>query len=231
MTATTLSPGLSKVGVGNIFYVTMTSPEGKLESQSFIAVAQFDYHKVMEEVRAEGIVKSEDVAKRFCELILEREYVWRADTCILDLGQRGRVSKALQEAGQYTHNTRPEMLRALARELNDLYLSIECRSGDLHLLKVDTGDTLAQVRIFLDSEQTIEQVTLDLIGPPDYPIPEDLDEILDQAIKQYLKGQYPKLDIGITVRAKKSDLVLAKEAAHAPLRRKPVGRYRRDPKH
>lgn len=231
MTATTLSPGLSKVGVGNIFYVTMTSPEGKLESQSFIAVNAFDYNQVMEEVRAEGIIKSEDVSKRFCELILEREYVWRADISILDLGQRGRASTALKEVGQYAHNTRPEMLRALAKELNDLYLSIECRAGDLHLLKVDKGDTLAQVRIFLDDESHIEQVTLDLIGPLDYPLPDDLNEILDQAIKQYLKGQYPKLDIGITVRTKKSDLVLAKEASYAPLRRKPAGRYRRDPKH
>lgn len=231
MTATSLSPGLSKVGVGNIFYVTMTSPEGKLESQSFIAVNAFDYNEVMQEVRAEGLIKSEDVSKRFCELILEREYVWKADICLLDLGQRGRASKALKEVGEYAHNTRPEMLRALVRELNDLYLSIECKSGDLHLLKVDKGDTLAQVRIFLDDESHIEQLTLDLIGPPDYPIPEDLDEILDQAIKQYLKGVYPKLDIGITVRARKSDLVLAKEAVHAPLRRKPVGRYRRDPKH
>lgn len=231
MNATSLSPGLSKVGVGNIFYVTITSPEGKLETQSFIAVEAFDYHAVMEEVRGEGIIMSEDVSKRFCELVLERGYVWKADACILDVGERGRASRALQEAGRYTYNSRHEMLSALARELNDLYLSIECRAGDLHLLKIDQGDTLAQVRIFLDDEALSEQIVLDLIGPPDYPIPDDLDDILTQAITQYLKGQYPKLDIGITVRAKKSDLVLAKEAVYAPLRKKTVGRHRRDSKH
>ena len=231
MNVVNLSPGASKVGVGNILYVTMTSPDGKLESVPFIAVNAFDYNEVMEEIQKEGIIKSEDVSKRFCEIVVARDYCWKADTCLLDLGQRGRACTALQETVRYQHNTNHEMLRALSGELRSLYLLIECGSGDLHLLKVDKGDTLAQVRIFLDDGDLNEQVNLDLVGPLDYPWPDDMDEILTQAITKYLKNEYPKLEVGITVRAKKSDLVLAKEAIHAPLRRKPVERYRRDPKH
>ena len=228
MNVTNLTPGASKVGVGNIFYVTMTSPEGKLESHPFIAVNAFDYNEVMEEIQKEGFIKSEDVSKRFCEIVVERDYCWKADTCILDLGQRGRACTALQETVRYQHNTNHEMLRALGKELRSLYLLIECGSGDLHLLKVEQGDTLAQVRIFLDDGDMNEQVNLDLVGPLDYPWPDEMDDILTQAVTQYLKNEYPKLEIDITVRAKKSDLVLAKEAIHAPLRRKPVERYRRD---
>lgn len=227
-----LTPGAAKVGVGNIFYVTVMSPEGKIESRPFIAVAAFDYNSVLEEVRKEGIVKSEDVSARFCELILEREYVWKAETRVLDVGERGRASRALMEVGRYQHNTTHELLRALVRELEGLYMSVEGCGGDLHLLKVENGDTLAQVRIFLDDGAALaEQLTLDLVGPMDYPLPDDIDEILTTGVTQYLMDQYPKLDIGITVRVRKSDLVIAREAVHAPLRKKPIGRYRRTPKH
>lgn len=231
MNVTNLSPGVTKVGVGNIFYVTMTSPDGKLESCPFIAIQAFDYSQVMDEVKQEGVIKSEDVSKRFCELIVEREYVWKADTCILDVGQRGRASTALQETVRYQHNTSNEMLKALVRELRVLYLCVDGGAGDLHLLKVDKGDTLAQVRIFLADAAISEQITLDLIGPLDYPLPVDLDAILTNAILKHLMSEYPKLDIDITVRARKSDLVLAKEAVHEPLRKRPIERYRRDPKH
>lgn len=228
-----LTPGVSKVGVGNIFYVAMTGPNGELESRHFIAVQAFNYADILEEIRQEGIVKSEEVTERFCEVVLERELVWKADTCVLNVGERGRASTALKEVGRYQYNTNHELLRAVVRELEVLCLTIEGRKGDLHLLKVETGETLAQVRIFLDDGEALaEQVTLDLIGPPDYPLPNDLDDVLGQAISKYLYQQYPKLQIGITVRTRKSDLVLAKEAIHAPLRRRRSDqKYRRPAKH
>lgn len=210
-----LMPGQERVKAGNLFYLAVRDDKDRVDYRQFLAIQNFHYGEILELIRYEGLLKTEDVYERFYDIATERELIEPADTYILELGERGRVSDALQNYQRHKLNHNVTILRLTAQEIDKMVMVFKGPECDLHVLKVDSGDTLAQVRIFLDDKQgLLDQTVLDIVGPPGSDFPECFDEEIEHEIQATLQSQYPTLDVDINVKIRRSELAMAREALY-----------------
>ena len=206
----TLSPDRPLVEQGKLLNLIMRWDPDRMNHKQFIVLQTFDYGEILESIRSEGLLKSEDVFKRLHEVLLARDLIEPVESCILDLGSLGRPSKAVQEHYRHKLNASSSPMKTLVEELNSCFFTFTGPEGDIHLLRDGGIDVLGHVLVSLDDGSGIySDTTLDLIGPSTTEFPSDFSEQLQGELLEYLGGNHPGLSIKLTVKVRRSELALA----------------------
>lgn len=208
-----LSPANRPVKPGALINLIVYGAEGGLRRRQFLVLKEFDHHQILGTIRNEGIVKSEEVLIKLSEILLNRGIVKPVDSYTLDLGDLGRPSTALKSYYKHSLNADSSTLLEMIQQIDKSYYTFMSEEGELQLLKLETGDTLAHVQVILEfPNELVSYTTLDLTGPPDADYPETLTEEIQVAIMEDLMIKWPQAEVAVTVRIRKSELASAKEA-------------------
>jgi len=208
-----LSPSNLPVKAGSLINLIVYGAEGGLRRRQFLVLKEFDHQQMLSNIRNQGIVKSEEVLIKLSELLLERSIVQPVDSYTLDLGDLGRPSTALQSYYKHSLNADSTTLRDMIEHIDSSFYSFKSDEGDLHLLKLQNGETIAHVQVILQFPNELASYTmLDLTGPPDADYPETLTEDIQSVITEDLMLKWPLAEVSVTVRIRKSELALATEA-------------------
>lgn len=211
----TLSPDRSTVEPGKLLNVLVHGDGTRLSHKQFIVLKSFDYGELLEDIRSQGLMKSEDVFREACRVLIERELVSPVESCILDIGQLGRPSAALQDYYKHKLNNNGSFINTLIKELDKAHFTMLTDEGEVHLLKVDSGETLAQVDVVIDDgEGILKTAKLDLIGPMDIDLPCDMHEVIEKELSLYLAQNHPELLVKLNVRVVMSELYTAQRYLH-----------------
>lgn len=208
-----LSPNNLPVKAGSLINLIVHGAEGGLRRRQFLVLKEFDHQQMLSNIRNQGIVKSEEVLIKLSELLLERSIVQPVDSYTLDLGDLGRPSTALQSYYKHSLNADSTTLRDMIEHIDSSFYSFKSDEGDLHLLKLQNGETIAHVQVILQFPNELASYTvLDLTGPPDADYPETLTTDIQSAITEDLMMKWPLAKVSVAVRIRKSELALATDA-------------------
>lgn len=208
-----LSPANRPIKPGVLINLIVYGAEGGLRRRQFLVLKEFDHQQILGTIRNEGVVKSEEVLIKLSEILLNRGIVKPVDSYTLDLGDLGRPSTALQSYYKHSLNADSSTLLAMIEQIDKSYYTFMSDEGELRVLKLDTGDTLAYVQVIVEfPNELVSYTTLDLIGPPDADYPDTLSEEIQVAVMEDLSIKWPEAQFTITVRIRKSELASAKEA-------------------
>jgi len=206
----TLSPEAPMVEQGKLLNLLVTRDANRMTHKQFIVLQTFDYGVILESIRGEGLLKSEDVFQRLYEVLIARDLIKPVDSCILDVGSLGRPSKAIQDHYRFKLNHSCSLMKTLIEELNNVFLTFTGPEGEIHLLKDGGIDVVGHVLVSMDEGTGLySDTTLDLIGPSTTEFPEDFDQQLSKDLLQYLSENHPGLAITLTVKVRRSELALA----------------------
>lgn len=205
-----LAPDQPLVEQGATFTLAFQSGNDSWRHQQFIVHKPFDYPAMLESIRLDGALKTEQVFVRLSELLVQDGYASPVHSYVLDLGQQGRASKALKECQEYSLNNEGLVVKNLIVDISKQLFSFNGPEGMLHVLKADNGETLGQVTVMLDTESGIlKKFTLDVVGPGDADFPDDFREDIEFELKAFIATHYPDLHYSIVVRVQRSELALA----------------------
>lgn len=210
---TALSPSNLPVKAGALINLIVYGAEGGLRRRQFLVLKEFDHQQMLSNIRNQGIEKSEEVLIKLSELLLERSIVKPVESYTLDLGDLGRPSTALQSYYKHSLNADSSTLRDMIEYVDKSFYTFKSDEGDLHLLKLQNGETIAHVQVILQFPNELASYTmLDLTGPPDADYPETLGKEIESVLTEDLMSKWPKAEVAVTVRIRKSELAIAKEA-------------------
>ena len=206
----TLSPERPQVKQNTILNLTIRRSNGNREYGLFLVKEDFDYNDVMATIRIDGAVKSEEVLHKLTQELLERNTIMEVTSYSLDLGERGRACEALQESYKYQLNDWSCMAKVMVAELEKGYFDFLGPEGTIHLLKVNSGDTLGQVFVEIRTGG-YEYTTLDLVGPEGSDYPVEFTPMIKKHLSNYLRDKYPDVPFEMFVSLRKSELSQAME--------------------
>jgi len=208
--SSTLSPDAPVVEQGKLLNMIMHQGMDKMTHKQFIVLKTFDYGDLLEEIRSQGHIKSEDVFVRLYNVLMEREIIEPIQSCILDIGVHGRSSKAVQEHYRHKLNSNSSLMKTLIHELEKILFTFDGPEGEIHLLKSGGVETLGHVLVSLEDGTGIyASTTLDLIGPGASDFPDLFEEEIKQALHGYLVDNHPGLSISMDIKIRRSELALA----------------------
>ena len=208
-----INPSTQAVKPGALINLIVYDDKQRLRRKQFLVIKSFDHVEILNNIRNQGILKSEDVFTRLTEILVERSIVKPVETYTLDLGDVGRPSTALQTYYKHTRNPDAAILEEVIQNVEKSFNTFKSSEGDLHLMKVEDADTLAQVNVIITlPNELTSYTTLDLTGPPDADYPSTLEEDIAFAIKADILTKWPELVFDLVIRIRKSELALAKEA-------------------
>lgn len=207
-----LSPTNLPVKAGSLINLVVYGAEGGLRRRQFLVLKEFDHQQLLGNIRNQGIVKSEEVLIKLSEMLLERDIVKPVDSYTLDLGDLGRPSTALQSYYKHSLNADSSTLRDMIEQIDKSYYSFMTDEGELRLLKIENGETIAHVQVILQFPNELASYTmLDLTGPPDADYPANLHEEIQSVILEDLMVKWPDANVSVMARIRKSELAIAKE--------------------
>lgn len=206
---TTLSPDEPIVQEGKLLTFFMATADLSFQQKQVMVKKSFDYTTILEDIRSEGLIKTEHVYRRLYEVLLEREIVEVVELCLLDIGTLGRPSKAVQDHYRHSLNNNTSLIKRLKQELLRGHFTFNGPEGEIHLLSIDKGEVLGHVLVSLDDGAGLyADLTLDLVGPPSSDFPDSFEEKITERLNDYLQDNHPGLTIGINVRVRRSELAL-----------------------
>lgn len=207
-----LAPDLPTVEPGKILNLVVKCVNGSVIHKQYLSVKSFDYGEVLEEIRQRGLIKSDDVLPALGELLIEREYVQEVQGYILDLGQEGRASSAVQDYYKHKLNANTSIVKNVVSELSKHHFEFIGPEGILHVLKVGLGIVIGHVHISVeDNTGLYETLTLDIVGPQCADFPDDFNGRIEFEMTQYLLENHPEIDIKLTVRVRRSEMTVAED--------------------
>jgi hypothetical protein len=206
----TLSPDRPLVEKNTILNLTLRKDNGNREYGLYLVNEDFDYNEVLAAIRIDGAVKSEEVLHKLTQTLLDRNIIMAVSSYSLDLGERGRACEALQESYKYQLNDWSCMAKVLITELEKGYFDFLGPEGLIHLLKVNSGDTLGQVFIEIRTSE-YQYTTLDLVGPEGADYPPEFAEMIKQHLSNYLRNKYQDIAFEMFVSLRQSELSQAME--------------------
>jgi hypothetical protein len=211
-----LTPDLPQVDPCKILNLVVKRSNGTYIHKQYLTVVPFDYGDLLEEVRQQDLIKSEDILHALGAMLIERKYVIPADTYMLDIGTAGRVSGAIQDLYKYRLNANHSTVKRAAAELTRHHFEFEGPEGTLHVLHTDTREVAAHVHIGIgDSSGLYQTLTLDVLGPYDVDFPYDFKEQLTRRFTECLFDNHPEIEWQLSVNLTRSDYALAMESRHA----------------
>jgi hypothetical protein len=180
------------VKFGNILNVLVKDENDKLTYKYYIVAKPFDYRDLLEEIRVEGIYKTEEVYERLGVLLVERELVFECEAALLDLGIVGRVSEAVMLVYKDKLNDRGRMVDAIVKDVRNNCWQFDGPEGDLHLMTVEKGYTLGYAKLCISCSRNVERwITLDIVGPSGADFPPDLQQQVEAKLMSYISERYP----------------------------------------
>ena len=205
-----MTPNNPTVELGNILNLVTRDEEGRLTYRNYLVAHAFDYRTVLEDVRAEGIYKTEEVYERLSQLLVERHLVLEAESAVLDLGVIGRASEAVIAVYKDKLNDQAKLVDQIVEVLQNNCFTFEGPEGDLHVMKVDEGNTLGYVKLAVSCSRNIERwITLDIVGPPAADFPHNLQEQIQATLMQYVADRYPDEYLALRAYVGRSELAQA----------------------
>lgn len=208
-----LSPSNRPVKPGSVINLIVHGVVGGLRRRQFLVLKEFDHQQMLSNIRNQGIYKSEEVLVKLSELLLERDIVKPVESYVLDLGDAGRPSTALQTYYKHSLNQDSTILNEMIEYLDKSFYAFRSPEGELRLFKAENGDTIAHVQVILQFPNELSSyTTLDLTGPPDADYPDGLEKDIESTLTEELQMKWPDSVFTVTVRLRKSELALAKEA-------------------
>lgn len=200
------------VKFGNILNVLVRDEVGKLTYKYYIVAKPFDYRDLLEEVRCEGIYKTEEVYERLGVLLVERELVFECEAVILDLGIVGRVSEAVMSVYKDKLNDRGRMVDAIVKDVRNNCWQFDGPEGDLHLMTVDKGFTLGYAKLCISCSRNVERwFTLDIVGPSGADFPPDLQQQIEAKLRSYISERYPDEYLALRAYIGRSELAQSQD--------------------
>lgn len=205
-----MTPNNPTVELGNILNLVTRDEQDRLSYKHFIVAVPFDYRDLVEEIRREGIYRTEEVYERLAELLLERKLVLETEAALLDVGVVGRASEAVMAVYKDRLNDQARVVDQVVADLQQSYHKFDGPEGDLHLLKVENDITLGYAKIAVTGHQNVERwLTLDIIGPTDSDFPTDLTEQIEATLVRYMSERFPDDYLALRAYVGRSDLAKA----------------------
>ena len=210
-----LTPDLPAVEQWKILNLVVKRENGSIVHKQYLTIKEFDYGEMLETVRQQDIIKSDEVLQALTALLIEGDYVREIDTYVLDLGVVGRPSEAVRDLYRHTLNHGSSHVKTMLGEINRRHFEFDGPEGRLHVLKVDHAFVLGHVHISLEGSGLYDTTTLDIIGPTGSDFPEDFNKQIHDTLTQYLLENHPELDVILTVRARRSEVTQSEDVIYA----------------
>jgi len=200
------------VELGNILNVLMKDEDDKLTYKYFIVAQAFDYRGLLEEVRQEGIYKTEEVYDRLRTLMVERRLVFECEAIILDIGVVGRVSEAVMSVYKDKLNDRGRLVDSIVKDVMNNCWQFEGPEGDLHLMTVEKGYTLGYAKLCISCSRNVERwITMDIVGPSGADFPSNLTEQIEAKLTQYISEKHPDEYLALRAYIGRSELAQSQD--------------------
>lgn len=200
------------VKFGNILNVLVKDENDKLTYKYYIVAKPFDYRDLLEEIRAEGIYKTEDVYERLGPLLVERELVFECEAVILDVGIVGRVSEAVMTVYKDKLNDRGRVVDGVVKDVRNNCFQFDGPEGDLHLMTVEKGYTLGYAKLCISCDRNLERwFTMDIVGPAGADFPPDLQTAIEARLSSYISERYPDDYLALRAYVGRSELAQSQD--------------------
>lgn len=209
--STILGPLESIVRFGTLLKIQMNEVDG-LREKNLMVAKEFDHSEILRRIHAEGSFKTEDVMRRLVELLIGEGYVIDVEVSCLELGEKGRVSEAIQVAKRTELNQQVKILLDLREVIKRSTYITGVREGTLCVMDTSVGRTLGEVMIIIKGVSGLEEIiTLDLLGPPTTFFPTNLEETLTDHYRRIVNQHYPDEHLTLTVKVNRSNLAQAED--------------------
>lgn len=219
-----LTPDKSIVNQGLLLNLVVRKGDG-IEAKPFVVSKDFNISDYLVQIRSEGVYKSEDVLLKLSQMLEGDGIIHPVKSYVLDLGQSGRPSEALEDHYRFAINSSSWVAKMMLDSIENLYLSF-LGDGDqsVHVLSVEQGPALAHAKVILDLFDGGHYHTeLDIVGPEGATFAADLNDRIAEDLTEALKEKYPEALFEITVMIRPSDLHTAQAVLNgSPINQPPL---------
>lgn len=208
--AEALSPDRPNVESGQLINLVVRDELRGVQFKQFLVAKSFTYTDLMEEVRKEGVLRSEDVLKRISEILVERRMVFEPEQRMLDIGEVGRLSEAVMDAYRSKLNPAIIELREIANVIESMTFDIISPEGALVVTRVPYGRVLGEITVHLSSPTGVGlKARLEVLGPEDADINPDVECEIKKTIVETIADRFPYVYVCSKIFVNKSALAEA----------------------